>query len=154
MSGSSVADRRWLHSAIELSRLAPPAHTRYAVGAVVVDHSGAVLATGYTGETDPYDHAEEVALAKLAGRWDPTRATLYSSLEPCTARKSRPLSCTGAILAAGIGRVVFAMREPLLFADCHGEEMLRQGGLDVVEVGDLAYLVGEVNTHLVQVGRC
>lgn len=152
MSVIAVPDRRWLTSAIELSRLAPPARTRYAVGAVVVDHRGAVLATGYTGETDPYNHAEEVALAKLAGRWDLSRVTLYSSLEPCTARKSRPLSCTDAILAAGIRRVVFAMREPLLFADCHGVETLRQGGLDVVEVGDLAYLVGEVNTHLVRLG--
>jgi len=147
-SGGTGLDRRWLNSAIELSRQSPRTHTRYAVGALVVDHAGVVRATGYTGETVPREHAEEVALAKLAGRIDLSQATIYSSLEPCTARRSRPLSCTGAILAAGIARVVFAMREPLLFADCHGVELLRQGGLEVVEVGELAHLVAEINNHV------
>ncbi|GAA4712160.1 deaminase [Phytohabitans rumicis] len=151
MSVSTVPDRRWLTSAIALSRLAPPSRARYAVGAIVVDHGGVVLAAGHTGESDPHDHAEEVALAKLAGRCDLSRATLYSSLEPCTARRSRPLTCAGAILAAGIRRVVFAMREPPLLADCHGAEILRRGGLDVVEVGDLAYLVAEINNDVLGV---
>ena len=104
-------------------------------------------ATGYTGEIGPREHAEEVAPAKLAGRIDLSRDTICSSLEPCAARRSQPLSCTGAILAAGIARVVFAMREPLLFADCHGVELLRQG-VEVVEVGELAHLVAEINNHV------
>nr|BFE79133.1 hypothetical protein GCM10020093_017340 [Planobispora longispora] len=53
MSGPARDDRRWLESAIELSRLSPPAPDRYVVGAVVVGDDGAVLATGYTGEADP-----------------------------------------------------------------------------------------------------
>jgi len=150
ISSATVPDRRWLNSAIELSRRSPRVRTRFAVGALVVDHDGVVQATGYTGETDPQEHAEEVALTKMAGRCglDLSRATIYSSLEPCTARRSRPLSCTAAILAAGIKRVVFAMREPLFFADCRGVELLRQGGLEVVEVGELAHLVGEINNHV------
>lgn len=142
----TAADHRWLSSAIELSRRSPRTRTRYAVGALVVDNSGVVRATGYTGETEPHDHAEEVALARLAGRIP--HATIYSSLEPCTTRQSRPLSCTDAILAAGVRRVVFALREPLLFADCRGVELLRQGGLEVVEVSELAHLVGEINSHV------
>jgi len=146
ISSVTAPDLRWLTSAIELSRRSPRVRARYAVGALVVDRDGVVRATGYTGETGPRDHAEEVALARLAGRL--SRATIYSSLEPCTARRSRPLSCTGAILAAGIERVVFAMREPPLLADCHGVEVLRRSGLEVVEVRELAHLVREINIHV------
>jgi diaminohydroxyphosphoribosylaminopyrimidine deaminase / 5-amino-6-(5-phosphoribosylamino)uracil reductase len=142
-------DRQWLAAAIELSRLSPPTPTNYAVGAVVVD-DGAVLATGYTGELGPRDHAEEVALAKLnlQGARDLHRATLYSSLEPCTTRRSRPGTCTGLILAAGIGRVVIALREPLLFADCHGVETLRDHDVEVVEIPDMGGRVREINAHV------
>jgi diaminohydroxyphosphoribosylaminopyrimidine deaminase / 5-amino-6-(5-phosphoribosylamino)uracil reductase len=152
MSGATEADRRWLSSAIELSRLAPPTPTNYAVGAIVVDRAGGKLATGYTGEVDVRDHAEEVALAKLAGPrgLDLAQATIYSSLEPCTARKSRPGTCADLILAAGIGRVVIALREPLLFADCRGVETLRAGGVEVVEVVDLGRLVREINSHVLR----
>jgi len=141
-------DRRLLGTAIDLSRLSPPDPTHYAVGAVLTDAGGAVLATGYTGETDPAAHAEEAALAKLAGTDRP--ATLYTSLEPCTARRSRPTPCTGLILAAGIGRVVLALREPLLFADCDGVETLRRNGVEVIEMPDLGHRVREINAHLLR----
>jgi diaminohydroxyphosphoribosylaminopyrimidine deaminase/5-amino-6-(5-phosphoribosylamino)uracil reductase len=140
-------DRHWLEEAVDLSRLSPKTPTNYAVGAVVVSLAGEMLATGYTGESGARDHAEEVALAKLAGL-DLTRATIYSTLEPCTTRRSRPGTCTSLILAAGIRRVVIALREPLLFADCHGVETLRDQGAEVVEIGDLGHLVREINSHV------
>ena len=147
----NTQDRHWLGMAIDLSRLSPPSPTRYAVGAVIVDHAGAVLATGYTGETDPRYHAEEVALAKIGERHATTSlstATIYSSLEPCTTRQSRPHSCTQLILATGIRRVVLALREPLLFADCHGVDTLRNAGVQVVEFSDLGQFVRDINSHL------
>jgi diaminohydroxyphosphoribosylaminopyrimidine deaminase/5-amino-6-(5-phosphoribosylamino)uracil reductase len=136
-----------LLASIELSRQAPPTATNYAGGALVVDADGTVLATGFTGEAGPRDHAEETALAKLAGR-NLSRATIYSSLEPCTARKSRPGTCTDLILGAGLRRVVLALREPLLFVDCHGVETLRAAGVEVVEIADLGPLVREINAHV------
>ncbi|GIG87581.1 cytidine/deoxycytidylate deaminase family protein [Plantactinospora endophytica] len=150
MSGGPDQDRRWLRAAIELSRLSPPSPTHYAVGAIVVDEYGEALASGYTGETDPHHHAEEAALTKLAGRddLDLSRATVYTSMEPCTVRRSRPVPCTSLLLAAGITRVVLALREPLLFADCDGVQTLRTGGVDVVEIGDLGHLVVEINAHV------
>ena len=144
---SADRDRRWLSAAIDLSRRAPRTPTNYAVGAVVVGPGGDVLATGYTGESGPRDHAEEAALAKVAGA-DLSRATVYSSLEPCTARSSRPGTCTDLILAAGLRRVVIALREPLLFADCRGVETLRDAGVEVIEIGDLGGLVREVNADV------
>lgn len=148
MTGVTDADRRWLREAVVLSRHCPPSTRAFSVGALIAD-GGRVLATGYSREGDPHDHAEEVALAKLGPRaTDLTAATLYSSLEPCSTRASRPRTCTELILAAGVRRVVFAWREPAIFVDCRGAETLRAAGLDVVEVPDLAERVREVNAHL------
>ena len=111
------ADRGWLGEAIELSRRCPPSATAFAVGAVVVAGDGSVLATGYSREGSPHDHAEEAALAKLDPA-DPRlgRATLYSSLEPCRFRASRPRPCAELIIGAGLRRVVIAWLEPPVFA--------------------------------------
>ncbi|MFC4070345.1 deaminase [Actinoplanes subglobosus] len=146
----SVADHFWLSEAIRVSRLAPRVTDRYAVGAVIVGGDGSVLATGYTGETHPHHHAEEEALARLAGRPVPdlSGATLYTSLEPCTARRSRPATCSRLILDAGVGRVVLAWREPILFADCDGVETLRRHGVEVLELPELADQVRAVNSHV------
>ena len=61
-SASTDEDRYWLARAIELSRLCPPSQTAFAVGAVIVAGDGSVLATGYSRESSPLDHAEEAAL--------------------------------------------------------------------------------------------
>ncbi|MGH8905670.1 MAG: deaminase [Egibacteraceae bacterium] len=140
-------DQYWLREAVELSRGCPPSATAFSVGAIILSAGGEVLATGYSREGDPRDHAEEAALAKIAGI-RLAGATIYSSLEPCSARASRPRSCTDLILAAGIARVVFAWREPAIFVDCAGAETLREAGVEVVEIADLADLVREVNAHL------
>jgi diaminohydroxyphosphoribosylaminopyrimidine deaminase/5-amino-6-(5-phosphoribosylamino)uracil reductase len=145
---TSTTHRDRLLAAIEVSRSAPLVPSRYAVGALIVDGDGTVLASGYTGETDPAHHAEEVALAKLPAGTDLSRATLYTSLEPCTTRRSRPASCTNLVLAAGIGRVVLALREPLVFADCDGVETLRQHGVQIIEIPDLAQHVRDINAHV------
>ena len=139
-------DLAWLEKAVDVSRCAPPVAARYAVGAVIVGADGVLLATGHTGEGDPLLHAEEAALAKLAQR--AAGATLYTSLEPCTTRRSRPATCTDLVTAAGITRVVLALREPLLFADCDGVETLRARGVEVVELPELAPRVRAVNAHV------
>jgi diaminohydroxyphosphoribosylaminopyrimidine deaminase/5-amino-6-(5-phosphoribosylamino)uracil reductase len=136
-----------MERAIDLSRLCPVVPNAYSVGAVVVDADGKELATGYSRETDPVAHAEESALGKLADV--PVGATIYSTLEPCSERKSRPLPCTRLILAAGIQRVVIAWREPDLFvADCQGVELLTAAGVEVVELPELAEAARAVNAHL------
>jgi diaminohydroxyphosphoribosylaminopyrimidine deaminase/5-amino-6-(5-phosphoribosylamino)uracil reductase len=142
-----MTDLHWLAAAIECSRLSPPAPDHYAVGAVIVGAGGRVLATGYTGETDPHYHAEEAALAKLAGV-DLTGATLYSSLEPCTTRRSRPRSCADLVVSAGLRRVVFALREPPVFADGRGAEHLLAAGIEVVELSEYGSAVAEINEHV------
>jgi riboflavin-specific deaminase-like protein len=142
------ADRRWLRQAIELSRRCPPSPTAFSVGAILVSSDGRLLAAGYSREGSAHDHAEEAALAGLglAGvAADLAAATLYSSLEPCRYRASRPRPCAGLIVSAGLGRVVMAWREPPVFAEGGGAELLREAGVTVVEVPGLAAEARAVN---------
>jgi len=151
--GPGGPDHRFLRWAVELARLCPPSDSAFSVGAVVVGEDGEVLSTGFSREQEDHDHAEEVALRKLArGRLGPDprlrHATIYSSLVPCGARASRPVTCVQHILAAGIPRVVFAWREPRLFTDGEGAEQLRAAGVAVTEVPGLADRARSVNVHL------
>jgi riboflavin-specific deaminase-like protein len=147
--GPGGPDRRFLSWAVELSRLCPPSESAFSVGAVIVGEDGEVLSTGFSREQEDHDHAEEVALRKL-GFHDPAlrRATIYSSLVPCGARASRPVTCVQHILAAGLPRVVFAWREPPLFTAGDGADQLRAAGVEVIEIPDLAPRARAVNAHL------
>jgi diaminohydroxyphosphoribosylaminopyrimidine deaminase / 5-amino-6-(5-phosphoribosylamino)uracil reductase len=144
-------DERWMRVALELAWLCPPSETAYSVGAVIVGADGTEVSRGYSREDgDPLLHAEESALGKLAAG-DPrlAGATIYSTLEPCSQRKSRPRTCTQLIIASGIRRVVIAWREPGLFvADAQGAELLTQAGLDVTEMPAFAARAVAPNRHL------
>ncbi len=143
---ATAADWQWLRHAIELSRQCPPSPSAFCVGAVIVDAAGGVVATGFSRQHDPHDHAEEGALAALQPG-DPrlTGATLYSSLEPCRFRASRPRPCAELIIEAGLRRVVIAWLEPPVFARGGGAELLGDAGVTVVEIPDLAAEARAVN---------
>jgi len=146
-----VDDAHWMTLAVDLARQCPRSEGAYAVGAVIVGEGGQEISRGYSREAgDPHVHAEESALGKLpAGDPRLARATIYSTLEPCSQRKSRPRTCTQLILAPGIPRVVTAWREPALFvADCQGCELLEQAGVEVVELPEFADRAMEPNRHL------
>ncbi|MBF6173569.1 dCMP deaminase [Nocardia blacklockiae] len=139
-----------MHHAIGLARLCPRSPTAFSVGAVVVGADGIELAHGYSRETDLKVHAEESALNKLGDDPRLPEATLYSTLEPCSQRASTDRApCTDRILAAGLTRVVIAWREPATFVDnCVGVEKLREHGIEVIELPDLAAEAMSMNRHL------
>ncbi|GAA3749619.1 hypothetical protein GCM10023082_52060 [Streptomyces tremellae] len=144
-------DIAWLTRAIELSRLCPPSDAAYSVGAIIVAADGRELSRGHSRQGgDPHVHAEEAALAALDPGHPALRdATLYSTLEPCSRRASRPRPCARLILASGIRRVVIAWREPGTFVEnCVGVELLREAGITVVETPALAAAARAVNAHL------
>ena len=139
--------------AVSLARRCPPSDTAFSVGAVIVDAEGAELSRGFSREGgDPVVHAEEAALAQLSpGEARLAGATIYSTLEPCSQRMSRPLTCTELIIAAGLRRVVIAWREPALFvADAQGYELLSRAGLTVTELPAFAADAIAPNRHLVR----
>ncbi|MEV5165666.1 dihydrofolate reductase family protein [Streptomyces werraensis] len=147
----SAADRHWLALACDLAAQCPPSGTAFSVGAVVVAADGTELARGHSREgDDPVVHAEEAALAKA----DPTDprlagATVYSSLEPCARRASRPAPCARLILEAGVRRVVTAWREPDTFVtDADGSAVLTDGGATVLVLPDFEQRAKAPNAHL------
>ncbi|MBV8608596.1 MAG: bifunctional diaminohydroxyphosphoribosylaminopyrimidine deaminase/5-amino-6-(5-phosphoribosylamino)uracil reductase RibD, partial [Singulisphaera sp.] len=96
------------------------------VGAVVV-RDGRLVGVGHHARFGG-PHAEVEALA-VAG--DSARgATLYVTLEPCCHFGKTP-PCTDAVLAAGIARVVAAMRDPFPRVAGGGLAQLRAAGLEV-----------------------
>ncbi|HVQ23500.1 MAG TPA: nucleoside deaminase [Candidatus Saccharimonadia bacterium] len=105
-------DRRHLRQAIELARLARAAGN-HPFGAVIVATDGTTLAeAGNSVAVDgPTGHAElnAVRAASAIDLATLTRATLYTSTEPCA-------MCAGAIYWSGIGRVVYGLAEDALRA--------------------------------------
>jgi len=105
------------------------AHPNPIVGAVLVKNDR-VVGEGFHSY-DKRDHAEIVAL-KQAGK-NARSATLYVTLEPCcTTGRTGP--CTKAIIAAGIKRVVAAMKDPNPTVAGRGFAALKRAGV-AVEVG-------------------
>ncbi|MGH9055439.1 MAG: tRNA adenosine(34) deaminase TadA [Acidimicrobiales bacterium] len=102
-------DRDAMGLALEQARLAGDAG-EVPVGSVVVVGGHVLSAAGNQREAtgDPTAHAEILALRQAAsatGSWRLGEATLYVTLEPC------PM-CAGALVAARLGRLVFAAADP------------------------------------------
>ncbi|MGZ3456012.1 MAG: bifunctional diaminohydroxyphosphoribosylaminopyrimidine deaminase/5-amino-6-(5-phosphoribosylamino)uracil reductase RibD [Polyangiales bacterium] len=99
------------------------------VGAVVVSEGGHIVGRGFHPERGR-EHAEVAAL-RVAG--DRARGgTLYVTLEPCNHHGRTP-PCTDAIIAAGISRVVVAIRDPNPHVVGGGNARLREAGIEVTE---------------------
>ena len=131
-------DHRWLRRALDLARQCPPTDTAFSVGAVIVSNDDIEISNGYSRETDPTVHAEESALIKAVTDPRLRTATLYSTLEPCGERKSRPQTCADLIIQSGIRRVVYAWREPNDYVDTpSGHRQLLEARIDVLELPSL-----------------
>lgn len=143
-------DQRLLRDAIALSRIARPSSSAYSVGCIIAAGDGLMIADGYSRERGPQSHAEQVAIEKaLDVGADLRGSTLYTSLEPCSVRGSGLPACAARILDAGIPRVVFAMREPSVFVEGHGAQVLAAAGVEVIELPDEAPPVAQINAHLI-----
>lgn len=96
------------------------------VGCVLV-RDGEIVGEGWHARAGEA-HAEPVALAAAANK--ARGATAYVSLEPCSHHGRTP-PCTGALIAAGVARVVYAARDPNPRVCGAGEEQLRRAGIEV-----------------------
>jgi len=102
------------------------------VGCVIVGAGGETLGRGHT-QGPGEDHAEIGALREAQARGlDVQGATMYSTLEPCSFHGRTP-ACSRVIVAAGIARLMFGMRDPNPRVDGAGASILRDGGVEVME---------------------
>jgi tRNA(adenine34) deaminase len=105
-----VDDAAAMAVALEQARLAL-AKGDVPIGAVVLDASGAVVATAHNEREigdDPTAHAEILALRQAGASlraWRLDGCTLVVTLEPCT-------MCAGALVLARVARLVFGAWDP------------------------------------------
>jgi diaminohydroxyphosphoribosylaminopyrimidine deaminase/5-amino-6-(5-phosphoribosylamino)uracil reductase len=123
---SAEEDRLFMRRAL---RLAARASGRTApnpmVGALVVK-DGEIVGEGFhrrAGEA----HGERIAIERAGER--AKGATLYLNLEPCV-HQGRTPPCVDAVIAAGVARVVAAMRDPDPRVDGKGARALRAAGIE------------------------
>ena len=145
MNGFDADDHHHMVRALELARRGlystPP---NPAVGCVLV-RWGQVVGEGYhlrAGEP----HAEIVALqeAGIAARG----STAYVTLEPCSHHGRTP-PCADALIAAGVRRVVVAMRDPNPRVDGSGLARLEAAGIRTGH-GLLTHEAAEINRGFVR----
>jgi len=130
--GWTDADRGHMARALELAARGLYTTTpNPRVGCVIV-RDGRVVGEGWH-ERAGAQHAEVAALAHARASGEDVRgATLYVTLEPCS-HAGRTPPCADALAAAGVARVVVAMRDPNPLA-AHGAARLAAAGV-AVEIG-------------------
>jgi len=127
MATSADNDGRFMRHALDLaSRGRALASPNPMVGAVLV-RDGQIVGEGFHRYAET-KHAETLALeqAGAAARG----STLFVTLEPCS-HQGRTPPCTGQLIAAGIARVVAAMRDPNPLVAGTGLGILREAGIAV-----------------------
>jgi diaminohydroxyphosphoribosylaminopyrimidine deaminase/5-amino-6-(5-phosphoribosylamino)uracil reductase len=130
----STAELAAMDRACELAgRGAGTALPNPVVGCVLLAPDGAVVGEGFH-ERAGGPHAEIVALAAAGDR--ARGSTAVVTLEPCN-HTGRTGPCSEALIAAGVTRVVVAVRDPWSTA-AGGIERLREAGVDVAEIAGSA----------------
>lgn len=120
----------WMRRALQLAALGRGRTSpNPLVGAVVLDADGTLVGEGFH-ERAGGPHAEVGALRQAGARC--RGGTLVVTLEPCCHHGRTP-PCSEAVLAAGVRRVVLAMRDPNPAVDGGGIARLRAAGLEVIE---------------------
>jgi 5-amino-6-(5-phosphoribosylamino)uracil reductase len=119
-----------MEQALRLSAQCPTSSTAFAVGAIACTEDLTVLATGYSRETGPNDHAEEAMLSKL----DTAPHTVICTLEPCLTRASKPTGCAQRLIDAGVQRVIYAVAEDRTFTQQTGLSHLHAHGIELLHL--------------------
>jgi diaminohydroxyphosphoribosylaminopyrimidine deaminase/5-amino-6-(5-phosphoribosylamino)uracil reductase len=121
---------RFMKLALSLAKKADP-FPNPRVGAVLVK-GGKIIGMGYHCRAGlPHAEIEAIEDAKLKTRNQHAArgATLYVTLEPCSHTMKRTPPCTKAIIAHGLKRVVYAMRDPNPLVS--GAKELKRAGIQV-----------------------
>ena len=150
--GMSASWRPWMQRALQLAALGSGRTSpNPMVGCVVLDAAGQLVGEGFHQRAGT-PHAEVHALRQAANR--ARGGTAVVSLEPCCHHGHTP-PCSDALIAAGVARVVVAMRDPDPRVAGSGIAQLCAAGI-AVEEGVCAAEAQQLNRafiHRVEHGR-
>ncbi|KAF2651327.1 cytidine deaminase-like protein, partial [Lophiostoma macrostomum CBS 122681] len=143
----------YMRLALDQAQESPPKTTNFRVGALLVDgDTGEILSRGYSLELPGNTHAEQCCLIKFAsthslpeervGEVLPTKAVLYTTMEPCNLRLSGNMTCVDRILRTKskdgelkIRTVYVGIKEPEKFVGVNeGRQKLEDKGVQCVHV--------------------
>jgi pyrimidine deaminase RibD-like protein len=144
-------DRKFSRLAIEEAWKSVPEDGRVhpKVGVVVVK-DGVVIASAHRGEI-PGCHAEYIALEKKPSESSLAGATVYTTLEPCTARNHPKLPCAVRLADRKVARVVIGMLDPDNRISGRGQRALRKAGIGTdLFPSDLMAEVEDLNRDFVR----
>lgn len=124
--------REYMRLSIDAGKQSKPENEEHKpkVGAILVKDDK-ILGHAFRGELAPGDHAEYTLLEKKLKEIDCSGATLYTTLEPCTSRKTKK-PCSHWIVEKGIKTVYIGMYDPNPLIFGQGLEYLKNHGIEVL----------------------
>jgi pyrimidine deaminase RibD-like protein len=131
----TAVDRKFCEMAVQLAKksIAEKDGKLHPYVGVVVVKDGNVIATGFRGETGKGgDHGEFCALKKInadVDNVDLSGCTVYTTLEPCTERKTGKTPCANRLINGKVARVVYGLADK--DESVYGHHSLVEAGIEV-----------------------
>ncbi len=146
-----MADRDLMKRAIaELEKCNPADPKRIPKVGAVIAIGDKVVAAAYRGE---HDHAEKLAIDQLDPRRDLSKATVYTTLEPCThgVRRKAGDSCTDRLVRMQVKKVMIGILDPNQGVCGKGLLQLQEAKIEVeLFPHDLAQRIRQLNDQFIQ----
>ena len=116
------------------------------VGCVIVTADGRAAEGATRPPPGPHAEAEALATARRSGL-DPSGATAYVTLEPCSHHGRTP-PCADALVSAGVARVVIGLVDPDPKVSGQGVERLRAAGIEVATGVGADVVAGQLTPYI------